>query len=270
MDCSSALLDPARPNPLRTTPIAVNILGQFEVRLVPPQILFDYGPKLQALIVSLAIRPKCSAPRDVVLNSLWPDRDPELASQSLNTLTSVLRRSLGPVIGGASPICHENGYYRINVEAGISLDVARFGELIRSGKEAHNNGDMVSAVTYYSAALEIYRGDLCSSHDPPSLLERERLRALHLTVTAQIAEYHLGRADYRTALDLGHRLLSYDPCREDAYRLVMRCYVRLGERAEAMRQFRLCEEVLLREFDARPEAATVALFDLVRLDPGRA
>ncbi|MGH3795897.1 MAG: helix-turn-helix domain-containing protein [Pseudonocardiaceae bacterium] len=36
--------------------------------------------------------------------------------------------------------------------------------------------------------------------------------------------------------DTGHQLaveISHDPCREDAYRLVMRCRVRLGESARA-------------------------------------
>lgn len=48
----------------------------------------------------------------------------------------------------------------------------------------------------------------------------------------------------------------------------MRCYVRQGERAEALRQYRLCESVLRVEFDALPEPATTALFAQIRLDPG--
>ena len=63
------------------------------------------------------------------------------------------------------------------------------------------------------------------------------------------------------------RLLDGDPCREDAHRLVMRCHVRRGERAQALRHYLLCQQILRAEFDAAPEPATDALFEQARLDP---
>ncbi|NTU64270.1 MAG: alpha/beta hydrolase, partial [Chloroflexi bacterium] len=63
------------------------------------------------------------------------------------------------------------------------------------------------------------------------------------------------------------RLLTVDPCREDAHRLAMRCYARRGERAQALRQYQVCETVLRSEFDAVPEPATRQLFDQIRLSP---
>ena len=48
----------------------------------------------------------------------------------------------------------------------------------------------------------------------------------------------------------------------------MRCYVRVGQRAQALRQYQLCKAILLDEFDAEPEPATTALYQQVRLDPG--
>ena len=59
-----------------------------------------------------------------------------------------------------------------------------------------------------------------------------------------------------------------DPCREDAHRLIMRCYVRQGERAEALHQYRVCVNTLRVEFDSAPETATTILFEQIRLDPG--
>ena len=48
----------------------------------------------------------------------------------------------------------------------------------------------------------------------------------------------------------------------------MRCYVRQGERAEALHQYRLCVKILRTEYDTDPEPATTALFERVRHDPG--
>jgi len=46
----------------------------------------------------------------------------------------------------------------------------------------------------------------------------------------------------------------------------MQCYVRQGERAEALHQYRVCVETLHAEFDAAPETATTMLFEQIRLD----
>jgi DNA-binding SARP family transcriptional activator len=198
---------------------------------------------------------------------IWPEREHDLSNQSLNSLTSSLRRALQDAIGGAAPVLYDNGYYKINVEAGIAIDVAEFDQYVRTGERATRTGQRTDAVASYEKALAVYDGDLCSTNDLRSLIERERLRALHLTVTARIADHHFRDSNYLRALEYAHTLLATDPCREDAHRLAMRCYVRLGERAQALRQFRLCESLLLEEFDARPEAETLALFEAVRLDP---
>jgi hypothetical protein len=49
----------------------------------------------------------------------------------------------------------------------------------------------------------------------------------------------------------------------------MRAYVRLGARAQALRQYNLCRTILANEFEAVPEPATEQLFNLVRTNPGR-
>jgi DNA-binding SARP family transcriptional activator len=83
-----------------------------------------------------------------------------------------------------------------------------------------------------------------------------------------LADYHYGEAAYIACQDYAWRLLGCDPCREDAHRMLMRCYVRQGERAEALRHYRLCVDILRAEFEAAPETVTTTLFEQIRLDPG--
>src|SRR5262249_30512410 len=105
--------------------------------------------------------------------------------------------------------------------------------------------------------------------DISQLLERERLRATCLTTLARLAEAHFALANYEPALENAVRLLAVDPCREDAHRMAMRVYVRLGARAQALRQYNLCRLILRHEFDGVPELATERLFNLIRMDPGQ-
>ena len=90
---------------------------------------------------------------------------------------------------------------------------------------------------------------------------------MYHTILAWLAEHHFSRSEYATSIEYAVRLLSSDPTREDAHRIAMRSYMRRGERAQALRQYRLCERMLLSEFDAQPEPATVALFERLRHDP---
>ena len=62
--------------------------------------------------------------------------------------------------------------------------------------------------------------------------------------------------------------MEHDPCREDAHRLVMRCHVRRGERAQALHQYRVCEGILRAAFETSPQPVTAVLFEQVRLAPG--
>ena len=131
----------------------------------------------------------------------------------------------------------------------------------------HEAGQARDAALYYTLAVETYRGDLSAGPDMHSLVERERLRARYLNALAQLADLHFAEANYEACLQTVLRLLAVDGCREDAHRLAMRCYVRRGERAQALRQYRLCESILASEFEAAPEPATRLLFEQIRLDP---
>jgi DNA-binding SARP family transcriptional activator len=247
-------------------PVLVCLLGSFRV-LRSGKAVAVRGAKAESLLCHLALRPQNGAPRETLLCALWPNGDPGLAGQSLNSLVYSLHRTLGTGLEGAPPVVHEDGWYRLNTEAGVGVDAVWFDALTAAGERRARGGDHGAAAVYYRRAVRLFRGDLCAGNDAYAVVERERLRARHLTLLARLADRDFRAGDYGACLEGALRLLALDPCREDAHRLVMRCYVRRGERAQAMRQFRVCERILRSEFDAPPEAATLALFEQVRTTP---
>ncbi len=250
------------------SPILVCVLGSFRLLKSGSPVAVRSGGKTEALLCSLALRPTPGLPRDTLRSTLWPASELHRTAQSLNSLVHSLHKRLGDALGGAAPVLLVDGCYRLNVEAGVRVDAAWFDALATAGERAAAAGDHAVAAALYRQAVDIYRGDLCcAGTDLHAVVERERLRALSLTVRARLADYHYEQGDYTACLDQAHGLLAADPCREEAHRLAMRCYMRRGERAQALREYRLCEQILRAEFDAAPEAATTALFDQVRLDP---
>jgi len=248
-------------------PVMLCLLGNFRLLVDGKFIPIHPGGKSEALLSLLALQSGRRMPRERLVQTLWPASDPALGLRSLNTLVYNLHKLLGPALNGAAPVLYEEGYYRLNIEAGIGVDVTNFDRLVADGDQRIHAGDPATNYDAYTRAVALYRGDLCFAADAHTLMERERLRARYLTLLAQLAEYHYHAGDVNTALEYLWQLLVRDPCREDAHRLVMRCYLRRGERAAALHHYQVCADVLRAEFDAAPEAATAALFTRIRLEP---
>lgn len=248
-------------------PILLCFLGTFSLLKAGRPVTSRGGGKTEALFCALALRGGECVPREALLDTLWPDSESTSAGQSLNSLVYSLNKQLADAIGDAAPVLHVDGCYRLNSEAGVGVDVACFDALANAGDRQLREGDRAVAIASYGRAIALYRGDLCAGTDTHAVVERERLRALYLTLLVRLAEYYYDEGDYGACLDHAQRMLGADPCREDAHRLVMRCHVRRGERAQALRQYRLCQDLLHTEFEAPPEPDTTALFDRIRLEP---
>lgn len=248
-------------------PIMVCLLGEFRLLKHGEEVLVGAGTKAGALLGRLALHLGQGVQREQLISAIWPESDVVLGGQSLSSLVYSLRRLLSDGNGGAAPVLQDHGYYRLNRDAGIEVDVARFEMLTEEGDRLGRGGDADAACRAYARAVSYYGGDLVDDGDIAVVIQRERFRAMYLTILGRLADKSFRDADYEGCLEAALKLLVKDPCREDGHRLVMRCYVRLGRRAQALRQFRICEEILRAEFDATPEPVTRSLFEQIRLDP---
>jgi DNA-binding SARP family transcriptional activator len=248
--------------------VLIGLLGPFcLLKAGQPVMIGDRG-KARALLAELALGSAIGVQSEVILTALWPQSEPGLARQSLHSLAYSLHKLLGDAIGGEPPVVQNDGCYRLNLGAGVVVDVARFDALVKDGEQQTRRGQPEGAASAFSRAIELYRGDLSVGEGVRAVIERERLRATYLTLLARLADHHYARGDLDACLRRALQLLTSEPCREDAHRLVMRCFVRRGERGQALRQYRICQEVLRTEFEADPEPATRLLFEQLRSDPG--
>ncbi|HEV2950722.1 MAG TPA: BTAD domain-containing putative transcriptional regulator, partial [Actinomycetota bacterium] len=248
-------------------PVFVGLLGGFILLKAGTAIDVRPGGKVESFLSVLALRNDLGAPRDEVLTAVWPDADPALAAHSLNALVSSLHRQFGDVLGGDGLVVRAAGRYRLNVGPRVGLDIEVFEAAAERGDAARRAGDVETAKAAYQRAAGFYRGDLCIGSDVRHVLDRERLLVRYLAIQAALADSLFAEGDYEGALARSLDLLGHDPCREDAHRLVIRCYMRIGERAQALRQYQLCRGILRSEFEAEPEPATTALYHQVRLHP---
>ncbi len=246
----------------------VSVLGSFRLTLNGHLVPICSDSKSEHLLISLALAHHRRVPRVYLLERVWPEYDRKQAGQCLNSLTSYLNKLAKPGLKEASFITQDNSYYRFNRPAGVAVDVACFEAWRERGLHLLRAGDVTRGMLYCEQALSLYRGDLGGEPSIETLIERERLRIIFLDLLTRLADYHYAQNPVK-ALPYLQRLLAHDVCREDAHRLAMRCYMRLGQRAQALHHYEICCQALALEFEAGPEPATVALFNQIRLDPDR-
>ncbi|MEZ4869320.1 MAG: bacterial transcriptional activator domain-containing protein [Caldilineaceae bacterium] len=248
------------------SPVVIAVLGSVRLILGGNPMPLVRESKSAQLLTCLALAKQHRLPRGHILETVWPEADPALAGQALNSLNHQLNKTSSKHLNGQALIVHDTGYYQINTPDQVWIDVDHFATWSETGRRLLATDETVAGITYCEQALALYQGDLCGDSSIQTVIERERLRAAFLDLLVRLAD-HYNHNEPGKALHYIQRVLAHDPCREDAHRQAMRCYVRLGQRAQALRHYRLCCQALATEFDMAPEPATVALYEQIRLDP---
>lgn len=249
--------------------LLVSLLGPTRLTTDQREIAVPGRGKSDALLIGLALRQRGAVAREQLLEQLWPDQSSALAGQALNSVTSELNKLCRKHFACDPLILHEQGYYRFNSEAGVGTDLEQFYAWAAWGQQRLQAGDGNQGLAGCTQALALYRGDLgcgdlSGDFSISALLARERLRTTLLDLLAALANYYYAHGDAQQAPHYLQQLLAREPCREDAHRLVMRCHLGLGQRAQALRQYQLCVQILAHEFTSEPEPATVELFNQIR------
>ena len=219
--------------------------------------------KAVAMLAYLAVTSGPQA-RELLVDLLWPDTDPDRGRAALRRTLSALRSALG---GRWVAVSRTAVALEVEPEA---VDVARFRALVGAA------GDGPGAVDPLSAAVALHRDDLLAGfglrdsvqfddwqRDTAGELRAELERALDRLVAALEAS---GRPD--DAVPHARRRLALDPLHEPAHRTLIRLYAASGRRSEALRQYRDCVRVLDRELGVRPLPETTEIYNAV--NEGRA
>lgn len=248
--------------------IMICLLGEFRFLVAGKLIQLPAGGKMETLLAYLALHNKGRIPRERLIQTLWPSSDLIHGLSSLNTLVYNLHKLLGSTLAGVPLILHEEGYYLLNPQIRVGIDVRLFNSLLQTADRKLAEGNLAGAFGLYQKAADLYRNDLCLAPDIQTLMEREHLRTRYLNLLILLAKTSYQAGNYSLCLEYLWKLLGYDPYREDAHRLIMQCYVRKGERAAALRQYQVCVDLLHAEFKAAPEKATTDLFEQICSNPG--
>jgi DNA-binding SARP family transcriptional activator len=221
---------------------------------------------VQALLAYLLLHRHRYHSREVLANLFWGNKSEDRARRCLSTSLWRLRRALEPpgTSHGVYLVTTPMGEIGFNRESDYWLDVAVFEEA--AGRilgqpiqriEAANAEKLEQALSLYTAEL------LEGFYDDWALRERERLRLLYLNSLAHLMHYYRDRSAYEQSLACGQQILNHDPLREEIHREMMHLYLESGQRGLAIRQYKICREILAEELGIPPMEETQALYNQI-------
>jgi DNA-binding SARP family transcriptional activator len=256
--------------PLSPPRIEARLLGTFEFRVDGVPIETWRGRRGISVLRYLLMRERMNCPRDELLAEFWPEVRPELARNRLQVAVSGLRKTLAPVTD-APLIEYADGCYRLNRAFEFEVDVKQFEVALREAHEADLSGDPHDAVRAYRRAVAGYHGEFAADapYEQWTLLPRENLRIRYIEALDRLARLLLENNDVDECIAIGHRMLEVDPCREDAHRLLMRCYTRQGRVYQALRQYEFCCRILSATIETQPAPQTTQLYRTIMAGPQR-
>jgi DNA-binding SARP family transcriptional activator len=259
---------PASPGPERRDTLAglsVHLLGPLCVAVDDVPVGDWPSARCRSLFGYLLTHREPWPPREVLMDVFWPESPPEASRNSLNVAIHGLRRTLRTVTN-LPVIQHSGGAYGIHPGLRLWLDVEEFESRVENGHRREEAGDADRATREYESADGLYRGDFLADglYEEWAALTRDHLRLAHLDALSRLSNLHFGAGRYASCAALCQRIIECDPCREDAYRRLMRCYSRQGQSHLALLQYRACVQALAAELGVDPDPATARLHDQIR------
>lgn len=258
----------SRPSDLpKLMRLEVRCLGRFEVRSIRKPVERWQSVKAKSVFQYLMARPREPVIKDMLMETLWPDCDPRSAGNNLKAAIHGLRLTFNQLFDGAAEsfayIVFQQGSYLMNPEIELWVDVEDFEHHWTAGRRLEREGKLADAVREFSLAEELYRGDYLKDepYEEWTLLRREALKDIYITILNKLAGYSVESADYESCIGYCQKILAKDPCREDAYRQLMRCHSRLGQRSRALRWYKICRQTIQSELSTAPDDETSTLYN---------
>lgn len=205
--------------------------------------------------------PNYSAYRDELIEAIWADAPAGNALHSLHVAVTTLRRYLDlPDV--SSYLVFENGCYLIHPDAPVTVDSQVFTSWVKEGEYQLRRSNPRAAEAALIEAVNIYSGDYDVDGDDThwASAERERLLTLYMDALDYLGRLYLHENRCEDALIYYRQIADRDSYREDVHFHIVTCYLRMGRRHEALRQYELCLNILREELHLQPTEEFTALY----------
>ena len=221
------------------------------------------GRQGRTAFVFLAVNRHRSIHRDELLGAIWPDDAPAQTDSGLDAILSKLRGTLrsarlSKAKAGIS-VTAKTIALQLPVHAWIDLDAA--ANALDEAEGALRRNDLVTTWSMANVAVVIARRPFVADLEAPWIeAQRTALRAIHMRALRCLVHVSANSGEPLLAVQHAREMIALEPFRETAYQLLMKMHAGAGDRAEALRVFATCRELLRDELGVSPSPQTEAVY----------
>lgn len=199
--------------------------------------------------------------RDRLVSAIWSDPPPREVDVAVGAILSKLRTVIKKT--GLSEreagIDVRLGSITLRLPTDVWIDLEEAANAIDEAEGMWRAGDHMRAWGGASVAVSIARRPFLANEEAP-WIEAQRARLLLTRGLQCLSAISAINGESSLAVQYASEVIELEPFRETAYQQLMRLHAQMGNRAEALRVFGRCRELLREELGASPSPETEALF----------
>ena len=230
-------------------PLKIQLLGKFRLFADAQEILAKRWKSKKARTLFqflLYARSRGYVNKEVLMELLWPEEDPQKTAKRLHVALASLRKTLQPDLQRGTPssyISRDNDSYTIDVGEEGWVDIDNFIEELNLAKQQEN---LEKSIAHYLNAESMYKGDFLEEdlYSDWCIEARENFRSEYLQLLREIIEYYDGQKDYKQCIQYAKKYLKFDKYAEDIYQLLMTYYANTGNKAMVVKTFEKCNDII--------------------------
>ena len=213
------------------------------------------GRLLFVYLVAARSRP---VPRDELADAIWGESPPATWEKALTVIASKLR---GLVAEDGITLTNAFGCYRLDLPEGTWVDLFAAASGAQDAEEALAAGELDRARAAADSAESLARRPFLAGEDGTWVDQKRRdLADIRERALSVLADACLRSGDAREAAKWAEELIGLSPFREAGYRYLMEAHVAAGNRAEALRAYEQCRQLLAEELGAYPSPETDSIY----------
>ncbi|GAA2139089.1 hypothetical protein GCM10009760_20910 [Kitasatospora kazusensis] len=240
-------------------PVRFRVLGELSVEAGGRPL--PLGSVRQRLVLALLLcRPNTTVSTDLLTQAVWGDEPPRSARKNLQAYVSALRKLLCQA-GCQDRLVHQPTGYVLRVAPG-ELDLLRFDELARAGRQAVRLGAGAHAARLLRDALDLWSGPLLVdlAHSEVVAEEADRHATRRLAVQEDWAEVELELGHAPAVAEALTEVVREHPLRERLCAAWMTALFRSGRQSEALAAYDDLRQLLARQLGLQVSPALEALY----------
>jgi YVTN family beta-propeller protein len=213
------------------------------------------GRLLFAYLVAARSRP---VPRDELADAIWGESPPASWEKALTVIASKLR---GLVAEDGITLTNAFGCYRLDLPEGTWVDLFAAASAAQDAEEALAAGELDQARAAAESSESLARRPFLAGEDGTWVEHKRRdLADIRERALNVLADACLRSGAAREAATWAEELIALSPFREAGYRRLMDAHVVAGNRAEALRVYEQCRQLLAEELGAYPSPETDSIY----------